>query len=128
MRKILVLCAVLGFYLFVFESAAFSQTSTDAKRLKEVEAKIQELQLQIIPELTTLRSLQVKYTSDYILVKEQKQKVEALEAELSPLFAERKLLQEKIFVENLPNSQIELLKIIVVQNRRIIELLELPKP
>lgn len=116
---------VLVFVLFL-ASVSQAQTikTTEGKRLAELEKQIAAISAERDAASKNAAELLVKYSADYFKVKELKTKIDKLNEVLLPLELERKELIKKKLIANLPNNQIELLKMIVIQNERIIELLE----
>ena len=116
---------VLVFALFLASvSQAQTVKTTEGKRLAELEKEIAAISAERDAASNNLAELLVKYSTEHIKVKELKAQLEKLNETLLPLELERKGLLKKQLVTNLPNNNIELLKMIVIQNERIIELLE----
>ena len=116
-------------FVFTVSASAQSVKTDDGKHLKEVESLIIQTEKQIKEKDIYLSDLLVKFTSDFIRVKEVRSEISKLNEQLTSLNLEKKELISKQLIKTLPNSQIELLKIIIVQNDKIIDLLEkLQKP
>jgi len=114
------------FLTLVFSGLASAQSikTDEARKLKQVEALIIKTETALKEADESLKKLQVSYSEEYPKIKQIKLEIAALDEALVKLYAERKELQSKQMVRNLPNNQIELLKILIQQNERIIDLLE----
>lgn len=114
------------FLCFVFVGFVSAQTvkTAEARKLDDLEKLIVQKEKEIESEQAFLAELSAKYSPEYFKVMQTKAKITVLQKALAALYDERKLLLTKELVRKLPNNQIELLKIIIEQNERIIYLLE----
>jgi len=112
--------------IVIFAGFALGQSikTDEAKRLEIVENLIADAETTLEESNKALEKLRGTYSSEYPKVKEYETKIKGLKENLGRLYEERKKLLTKQMIRNLPNNQIELLKIIIQQNERIIELLE----
>ena len=112
-------------FICLFSAFSFAQTikTPDARRLEAVEIEIAKTQKQFDVADKKLRELLVIYTEDHPTVKSQKDVVAAITAKLTPLTVARTNLLLKSLKTELPNTQIELMKILIMQNERILDLL-----
>ena len=113
--------------IFVLMMAAIIQAqikTTDGKRLEEVEKQIVATEERIKLVEAQLTELRKRYNDEWKDNQTVIAELNTLNGVLLKLNLEKKQLLNKQFVKTLPNNQIELLKMIVIQNERIIELLE----
>lgn len=111
---------------FAFCICVSGQTvKTEASRkIVDIDVEIARLQFQISEVKENRDKLLVRYTSDYKDVRVLDAQLSELQTQLLALETEKKTLATKELAQKLPNSQIELLKVIALQNERIIALLE----
>lgn len=95
-----------------------------ARRIGDIDTQIAALELRISQAAEQRKTLLEKYTAEYKDVVAVEVQLTIYRAQVAALEAEKKLLARKEFVRTLPNTNIELLKIIAMQNERIIDLLE----
>ncbi len=120
--RIPLLFIILGLF---FVSLAPAQTikTSDARKLEDVETSIIQTQKQIDEVTSALNAVLVKYTEDRPEVKKIRDRVERLNEHLTTLNVERVRLMAQKLTMPLPTNQIELLKILILQNERILDLL-----
>ena len=119
-RAVLIFCSCL-----VLFTAANGQLKTEAgKRFDLVENSIKNTQLVIDDTSKSLDEARTKYPPEHPLVMMLQKKLTELRQTLVTLETEKKGLLTKELVKTLPNSQVELLKMIILQNDKIIGLLE----
>lgn len=116
----------LSIILLLLAGTVSAQTlKTEAgKRLKEIEPLIVQSETQIKAKEVALKGLLAKYSSEYFEVKATEAEISKLNEILLSLQSEKKQLLAQKLIKDLPNNQIELLKLIIIQNEKIIELLE----
>lgn len=122
MRKLF----LFTFVILILSVCVKAQTTPDEirQRLKDIDVEVSKLENEIKAAKSDLSKLLVKYTNEYSEVKKLQNDVKALENRLIELNFEKKNLMQKEFIRMLPNNEIQLLKMIVIQNQKIIELLE----
>lgn len=121
MKILLGLCLVLAFSLSI---SAQTVPSKSGKELKDIDAQITTVESQIKTQLAKKAQLLIRYSEDYKGIVEINAAISKLNEILSALQLKRRQLLEMKLIEELPNNNIQLLKMIIVQNERIIELLE----
>lgn len=119
--------------LFVGFASAQTIKTVEARQLEDVDTRIKQTQKEADQTAALLETATNKYSDEYreqfpALVK-IKNDLKVLNERLTSLFAERKRLAEKKLTMPLPNNQIELLKILILQNERLLDLLnnQIPK-
>lgn len=124
MSKFTVTIAI--FFLFFIVNLVSGQTlkTDEGRRLKIVERQVVILESELSNKNAELKVLLKKYSPDYFGVHAVKESIEIIEKSLASYYAEKKELLTKKLVVTLPNTQTELLKILILQNEKIIELLE----
>lgn len=113
-------------FLIVLTNITSAQTikTFAGEQVQILDERIAEIQQTITDKKDRRRSLEKRYSSEYIEVKQINSEIEKLEISLQNITEERENLSKQKLTKPLPNNQIELLKIIIQQNQRIIELLE----
>ncbi|MBK8810719.1 MAG: hypothetical protein IPN69_08300 [Acidobacteria bacterium] len=94
-----------------------------ARQLDEMNEKIRVAEEVVKIAEDDLTALREKYSDEYAKVKEGQDRLTKLRESLGQLYVIRERLEKQILVENIPNNQTELLRILVRQNEEIIELL-----
>lgn len=122
MKKLIVITFALS--VFCLYANAQTKKPDDEQRLKTVEAEIIQLEQEIKLVSADLSALLVKYTREYPAARKIQSELTTLEEKLFALNLEKKNLLQKEFARTLPNNDILLLKMIVIQNEKIIELLK----
>ena len=123
--------------ILIVISAGFTSAQTiktvEARQLEDIDTRIKQTQKEADQTATLLEAVTKKYSDEYretvpALVK-IKNEYKVLNERLTSLFAERKRLAEKKLTMALPNNQIDLLKILILQNERLLDLLnnQIPK-
>ena len=104
----------------------FGQSQTN--RLAEIKNQIDKIESQIKEKEAKIVDLQARYTDEYQPIKQLKSEIVVLSLMLVPLKDEQ--LRMLVLEGNapLPNNQIELLKILIIQNEKIINLLQKLQP
>jgi len=123
MKKLFVLAFIVIIGL-VGVSNAQSIKTAEAIRLEVVEKLIKDSEKQHQNFESEKAELLSKYSPEYIKVKQVQEKINTLNQTLITLNLEKKQLLSKKLVENLPKDNIALLQMIVIQNEKIIDLLE----
>ena len=122
MKKTFLLAAVL--FLCAIGAGAQTIKTTDGKKLDEVKKQIENTQTKLSEIEEERKKLLITYSSEYPKVKQLNAQIDVLKGVLAGLIQTRNELERKVLVKTLPNNNVELLKIIIEQNERIIELLE----
>lgn len=94
------------------------------RRVAAIDTEIAAIQSRIDQALEVRRGLLERFTPDHRNVKAVDERLAELRTAMLVLETQKKALAGKEFARTLPNSNIELLKIIALQNERIIDLLE----
>ncbi len=94
------------------------------RRLTVVETKIAILQAEIDQKTQRRQELLVMFTTEHLSVKKVDAELAELNDTLRKLESEKKELKDKGQLIKLPNTNVELLKVIALQNEQIIELLQ----
>lgn len=111
--------------IFAFAVCVCGQVKTETgKRLDEVDKQIKSLESRVSETEKEITVLQEKYSDDYVGIKNKRFELSKLQSNLLSLQTERKSLLQTKLTTSLPNNQVELLKMIVTQNEKIIELLQ----
>lgn len=121
MQKIFIIIGIL--FLTALATNAQVKTS-DAKRLETVEAQIIKLESERQTTQIKLDQLRTRYNDDWKENQALIAQIAKIDESLVPLYLEKKALLKKELIKKLPNNDTELLKMIIIQNERIIELLE----
>lgn len=113
------------FFVFVFVGGINAQDlkTDEGKRLKEVESRIFKIPVEMREIEAEISKLLVNFRPEYIEVVKRKVELAKLNEILIGLNLERKELLTKQLVKTLPNNDTALLKLIVMQNEKIIDLL-----
>jgi hypothetical protein len=119
----IILVSGLIFFLFTVTNAQTVKTEP-ARRLAVVESEINSIQSQIENVSKVLERSKVRYTEQHPDVRAAEAVLAELHVSLLKLETERKKLNIKELVRSLPKTDVELLKVIVLQNERILDLLE----
>lgn len=102
--------------------------SDAAKKLETVNADITEGEKILADEEKILAELRRRYTDDFPKVQESLAKIITIKRVLNNLYELKKDLQRQQMYQELPNNQVELLKMLIVQNDQIIDLLKNLQP
>ena len=103
---------------------AQSIKTEDGRRVAAIDEKISAVQSKIDEAQKKIDELLVRYTPEYKEIVAIKAVIADLQQAVLKLETEKKVLATKELVRKLPNTDVELLKVIVLQNERIITLLE----
>ncbi|MBX7170145.1 MAG: hypothetical protein K1X72_04255 [Pyrinomonadaceae bacterium] len=122
MKLKLTFVLLITLVLVSFASAQSIKTE-EARQLKKVERLIKNQE-----SLLEFENKELKRMSSDIYSESQRDQIRknisSYEKNLATLYEQRKMLLTKEMSRTLPNTQIELLKIIILQNEKIIDLLE----
>jgi septal ring factor EnvC (AmiA/AmiB activator) len=120
-RAVLIFC----FCLVLFTAANGQTIKTDAgKQLDVVENRIKYYQREIDETSKSLDEAKTKLSPEHPFVMALQKNLTELRQTLVTQETEKKGLLTQELVKTLPNSQVELLKMIILQNEKIIGLLE----
>ena len=123
--NLIIILAFISFFTATASAQAVSKQPSAELRLKQIElanllVKVSEIELlQLKQQRNNLRQ---RYTDAYEPLVQLHRQVEAKEQELKNLKI-REIKEKEDFEKNLPNNQIQLMKLLVIQNQKIIELL-----
>ncbi len=123
--NLIIILAFISFFTATASAQAVSKQPSAELRLKQIElanllVKVSEIELlQLKQQRNNLRQ---RYTDAYEPLVQLNRQVEAKEQELKNLKI-REIKEKEDFEKNLPNNQIQLMKLLVIQNQKIIELL-----
>lgn len=120
-KSVIFLVIICAFFCV---SASAQIPNKNAVRLKTVEKLIAQIENLIKNEEDGMTVLLVKYNADSPEIKTKQNRINSLQKNLAHLEIEKKKLLDSKLTDTLSNNQIELLKILIVQNSRIIDLLE----
>ena len=115
---------IFFFCLCVSANAQIIKTD-DGRRIRDFEISIQSVQSKIDDASKRLEELSIKYSPEYrgvIAIKELITELQQQKASLEA--AKTTFIATHVLTKHLPNTNVELLKVIAVQNERIIDLLE----
>ena len=118
---------LLPILILVFALSAFAQKPASKPAPAEAAkiALLQKLKKDKAEAETALAALLVKYSDDYPQVGQTRAQIAKLDEEIAALMKDPAL---PMTMETLPDDPALLLKIIIIQNQKIIELLEKKKP
>ena len=113
-------------FIFFLSIAAHAQTiKTEAgRRMSAIEIETTTVQSRIDKITNLIKKLGIEFTSESPEIIEAKEVLAEWQKLLLKLESEKKSLATKEFIKRLPNTNVELLKVIALQNERIIDLLE----
>lgn len=112
------------FLAFTFSASAQAVRTPEGKKLDALIKEIRQTELLLELARNKRSQLLTRYTDEYKDVFELDREMEILNKTLTSLNKQRFDLEQKELEKPLPNDQTELLKIIITQNREIIELLK----
>lgn len=114
---------VLIVLLLTFAATAQKRISKN-EDLKNLNIEITKLEQNIAEKKAQKTALEVKFTAEDSKIRDIESELKQLTLRLYSLNEQKRQILVKERAKNLPTSQTELLKLIVLQNDRIIELLE----
>ncbi|MCU0240524.1 MAG: hypothetical protein MUC29_13875 [Pyrinomonadaceae bacterium] len=120
-------CILSLVFLFTFVASAQSIKTDEARQLKKLEKTIRIYEIQFESAKNELdRKSSREYSGVYSESDRQsvRNTISEYEKKLAELYLQRKQLLAKQMTRTLPNTQIELLKLLILQNEKIIDLLE----
>ena len=108
------------FFVFVFAVSVIAQNAASPQSLN---SQISDLEKQISEKNNERGKLLQRYSSEYPDVKTVDSSIIKLKQKLSALYLTKKAVLDKKFADELPNNDVILLKMIVIQNKQILEIL-----
>ena len=116
-------------FILLFAFSISAQSTKPDDKIKMLDVSINQIKSEINQETDKKNNLLKQYQSRHPDVVEIDSKIDSLRFQLASLEKQKNDLLLAEWLKNLPNNQIELLKIIITQNAKIIDLLEkLQKP
>ncbi|HRH40386.1 MAG TPA: hypothetical protein PKY82_01990 [Pyrinomonadaceae bacterium] len=124
--KLKLVIAIFVTLIFVGFSSAQTIKTDEARQLKRLEKQISYYEGLLDSAKDRLSRMNSDVSSTYTEADKNnvKEQISSLEKNLGTYYQERKTLLTKEMTRTLPNTQIELLKLIILQNEKIIDLLE----
>jgi len=116
--------ALVFTFLFAFGVQAQSVKTDEVRQLTELSKEITIAEKQVIDVGAEIAALLIQFTPEYSGVVSKKERLKELNGVLAALKSEKDALLRQAQIKALPTTAPALLKLIVMQNERIIDLLE----
>lgn len=112
----------------IFNISGQTIRTEDGKQFDRLNAEIAQTEALLDQTEEIKAKLLTRYTPEKREIRRIESEIKQIRAELADLYAKRETFNDKQLEKPLPDNRTELLKIIIIQNREIIELLRSLNP